>query len=101
MEIKELIKYILIVLPIAFYFIYTIRYSFLLSKNIFLTRRQKAINLILIWIIPFIWILFLKTFFQSTPGSHQIKNKKNSDSFAESGLGVFNDSSSYHSNDHH
>lgn len=100
MQKNELIKYVLIVLPVLFYFIYSIRYSFVLSKNIFLTRRQ-TINLILIWIIPFIWVLFLKTFFEPTPGSHQIKRKKDSDSFAESGLGVFDDSSSYHSNDHH
>jgi len=89
-------KYILIGLPFLFYFIYTIRYSFVLSRNIFLTRGQKVLNFILIWIIAFIWILFLKIFFQSTPGSHQIKNKNYQDGFTESGLGILDDP-----NDHH
>ena len=70
----------------------------MLFRNVYLTKRQKNINLIVIWLIPFIWILFLKTFFQSTPGSHQVKIKKNRDSFTESGFGVFDDMS-HHTND--
>jgi len=99
MEKNTLVKYILIALPVVIYLVYTTRYSFVLFRNVYLTKRQKNINLILIWLIPFIWILFLKTFFQSTPGSHQVKIKKNPDSFTESGLGVFDDMS-HHSNDH-
>lgn len=98
---KTLIKYILIGVPVTFYLVYTINYTFVLFKNVFLTGRQKMINLVLIWLIPFIWILFLKTFFKSVPGSHQIKNRKDGDSFIESGLGTLEDTTSYHSNDHH
>jgi len=92
---KTLIKYILIGLPIAIYVVYTIHYSFVLRKNVLLSRRRKIINLVLIWMLPFIWIQFLKTFFKSVPGSHQVKRKK-TESFTESGLGVWDDSSHDH-----
>lgn len=96
MEVYVLIKIILIGLPVIFYFSYTIWYSFLLRKKTFLTRRQRIINFILIWLIPFIWIMFLKTFFQPVPGSHQIKNKNNPANFTENGLGIFDDTFSDH-----
>lgn len=98
---KTLIKFIIIGLPVTFYLFYTIHYTFVLFKNVFLTGRQRIINLVLIWLIPFIWILFLKTFFKSVPGSHQIKKRKDTDRFIESGLGILDDTSHYQSNDHH
>ena len=96
MKVNALLKIILISLPVIFYFSYTIWYSFVLRKNTFLTRRQIIINFILIWLIPFIWIMFLKIFFQPVPGSHQIKNKNDLDNFTESGLGILDDASSNH-----
>jgi hypothetical protein len=29
----------------------------------------------MIWLIPFIWILILKSLTKSTPGSYEVKNK--------------------------
>ena len=84
-------------MPIAFYLVYTVHYSFVLHKNVFLTGRRKIINFVLIWILPFIWIQFLKTFFKFVPGSHEAKRKK-TESFTESGLGVWDDGSHNHSN---
>lgn len=97
---STVLKYILIGLPLLFNFAYTIRYSFVVNKNIFLTRRQKIMNLILIWVIPIIWILFLRTFFKPNPGSHQVSNKRDSGSFTESGLGIWNDTPLDASNHH-
>ena len=37
----------------------------------------------MIWIIPFIWILLLKSLTKSTPGSYEIKNKDNTKPFSD------------------
>jgi len=97
---STLIKYILIGLPLLVYVAYTIRYSFVLNKSIFLTRRQKIINLTLIWLIPFIWVLFLRTFFKPNPGSHQVRRTGDSGNFTESGLGIWADTPPDASNHH-
>lgn len=97
MENKTLIKFALIGLPIIIYVFYTIHYSCAILKNRLLTKKQKKLNLILIWLVPFVWILFLKTFFKPNPGSHQVKNKRDPKSFTESGLGMMESPT----NDHH
>ena len=41
MEKNTLVKYILISLPVVIYLNYTTRYSFVLFRNVYLTKRQK------------------------------------------------------------
>jgi hypothetical protein len=43
---------------------------------------MKTFHLILIWIIPFLWILLLKGFTKSTPGSHQMDVKQEPQPFS-------------------
>jgi hypothetical protein len=45
----------------------------------------------MIWLIPFAWILLLKGLTKSTPGSFEFKDKKDKESFTESGLGIWAD----------
>jgi len=37
----------------------------------------------MIWLVPFIWILILKSLTPSTPGSYEIKDKGNSKPFSD------------------
>ncbi len=60
-----------------------------ISKSNILTRRQKWINLFLVWTIPFVWFLVIRTLHKKIPGSFEIptKNDVSSNNFYESGLG--------------
>jgi hypothetical protein len=46
------------------------------DTNHFYSKRKKYIHLILIWAVPFLWILFLKTFAKPTPGSFRYSMKR-------------------------
>ena len=56
------------------------------------TGYLKAFHFLMIWLIPFVWIFILKSLTKSTPGSYKFDNKENSNSFTESGLGIWADS---------
>ena len=60
-----------------------------LLKNTILTLRQRKLNLILLWAIPIIWYLIIKTLHKSVLGSYEvsIKNDISSNQFHESGSG--------------
>jgi len=76
-------EYIFIGGILFFYFIYTIMYAFTLKKNPFFRGRRKIFHMIMIWLVPFLWIMFLKDFFKPIPGSYHFKNKKDRDPFTE------------------
>jgi hypothetical protein len=65
-------------------------FSFYRTNNFF-SKKAKWIHLVLIWILPFLWILFLRMMEKPIPGSfdHSIKRKENpyldENSFHESG----------------
>lgn len=82
-----IIKYSLGFAITIFYLQYTIRYSISFRTNLLFTGRLKTFHFFMMWLIPFFWILILKSLTKTTPGSYEIKNKKNPDSFTESGLG--------------
>jgi hypothetical protein len=75
------------------YFIYTIRYLIQFNRSDYFTGRLKSLHIVLIWLIPFVWIILLKNLFKTTPGSHQFGDKKGPDSLSESGLGIWIDQS--------
>ena len=79
----KIIQNLIISLLLIFYFIITIRYFFILKKNILFTGKIKTFHLVMIWLIPFIWIFLLKSLTKSTLGSHEIKNKANSNPFSD------------------
>ena len=81
---KELIIMNLIIFGIIiFYFIFTIRYFFVFKKSIIFTGKIKVFHLVMIWLIPFFWILILKSLTKSTPGSYQTENKEEGIPFSD------------------
>ncbi|MDQ3109020.1 MAG: hypothetical protein M3R17_03910 [Bacteroidota bacterium] len=84
------------------YFVYTLFFAIKFSKTTTVyTRKQKQIHIILIWLIPFFWIILLKSLSKSAPGSHHFLNKKNDAGFHESGSGYWGDSGGNDSGNHH
>jgi hypothetical protein len=69
-----------------FYFIYTLVFHWRLSKTSVFTGGRKTFHMLMIWLIPFIWILLLKAFFKPVPGSHQIPNRREPEAFTDDGI---------------
>ena len=61
----------------VFYFIYTLSYAlqFYKTAHRVFAKREKLINSILIWIIPFVWIVILKTMLKPSIGINYGKRK--------------------------
>jgi hypothetical protein len=78
---EQEIKYIILLVLALAYLIYTVRYSVVFEKNVLFKGHLKTFHFIMIWLIPFVWIFILKILTKSTPGSHEIENKKDSDPF--------------------
>ncbi len=74
--------YFLIAISLA-YLIYTLNFTLKFNKtNIYFTKNQKVLQIILMWLIPFLWIIIIKTIIKPTPGSdHFIKKKDDDGSF--------------------
>ena len=86
-------KIILLSIISIFYLIYTIRYLLLFNRKNYFTDRLKTFHIIMIWLVPFVWIILLKNLFKPTPGSGEFPDKKDPDSLTECGLGIWIDSS--------
>jgi hypothetical protein len=71
----------ILVCILLFYIAYTFTYIKVLQSNKLFTPKIKLTHLILIWAIPFLWILLLKTLANSAPGSHEVDKKQDSDPF--------------------
>jgi hypothetical protein len=82
MTMQTAIKYAVLLVVIIVCLIYTFRFSKTLKQNIPSSKKMKTFHLILIWIIPFLWILLLKDFTKSTPGSHQTDGKEEPQPFS-------------------
>lgn len=77
---------------LTFYFIRTLKYAIKFNRtSSFFTKRQKLIHNILIWAIPFFWIMVLKTMMQPTPGTAADKKTKPEGHFYESEIGFLGD----------
>lgn len=80
--------YFILTVGVLFYLIYTLNFALKFSKmDTCFSDRQKLTHEILIWLIPFIWIVIVKTIIKPTPGSHDYKRKDEDGGFYESGLG--------------
>ena len=81
-------KYYLLFGILAVYFIWTLKFAIQFNKtDRFFNKRQKLIHTILIWLIPFFWIMILKTISEPTPGTANNKKKTDKGNFHESGIG--------------
>ncbi|NTW33623.1 MAG: hypothetical protein HGB12_13545 [Bacteroidetes bacterium] len=52
-------------------------------KEKYYTGWTKALHFVFIWLIPFIWILLLKSLLKPLPGSGSFDNKKDTDGFKD------------------
>ena len=91
MTFKTVIGYLVLILIIIIYVVYTIRFTKELKTSRLFSKKVKTIHFILIWLIPFLWVFVLKNLTKSIPGSHEFENKKDADPFTESGLGIWMD----------
>lgn len=73
--------------------IYTYRVQLKINSNILLSKKQKVLNSILIWLIPFIWYNIIKGLLTvdygvMTKSKRDKLIKKKSGGFYESGKGI-------------
>lgn len=89
------------VLWIAFgiYSIYTLRFALAFNRtaDIYFTRKQKIIHNILIWLIPFFWIMIVKTVASPSPTTKNSTKNRGKGNFFESGIAIWGDRDDSHS----
>jgi len=88
----------------AVYFIFTLHFAIKLNRSVtHLTDAQLLLHNILIWIIPFFWVIILETTIPPTPGSSKSKKTKSNGGFYESGIGIWgaDDGHDHHSDGGH
>ena len=82
------------------YFIYTLNFAIKFNRmNTIFSDNQKLIHNFLIWIIPFFWIMVIKTTLKPTPGSSKFKKSKQDAGFYESGIGIWGHESEHNNGD--
>ena len=81
MTLLNIFKYIVLPILLITYLIYTVNYAKELEKSVLFSKRLRKVHMIMIWLIPFLWILIIKLFTRSTPGSYEIENKKENEPF--------------------
>lgn len=86
MNIPEIISGLICIIHIVLSIIGTRR----ILSTILLDPKKKKINIVLLWLIPFLWYQLVKNILKRTPGSHEIpiKNDISSNVFHESGKGA-------------
>ena len=85
-------KYYLLFGLLTIYFIYTLRFALKFNRtDSFFNKRQKLLHNVLIWLVPFLWIMILKTISEPTPGTAKNKKTKDKGSFYESEIGIWGD----------
>ena len=91
MEIKHVFFAVFLLLHLFF----GIRFQRRILASILIDRRQKIINSILIWILPFFWYNILRLFINEENPTvtklerEAMRKQKKSDAFYESGNGIF------------
>ena len=68
-------------LLVLVYLVVTVRYSVTLLKNPVLPKRLRYLHLVLIWVIPFVWIIVLRSVTRPTPGSYGMDRNKDDKPF--------------------
>ncbi len=82
MPLKFFIGLIAIILLYLFV-IYTLTYGEEIKKSPMFSMKLKLFHLIMIWIIPFLWIVLLKILTKPAPGSYEIDNKQDNEPFSD------------------
>jgi hypothetical protein len=80
-----IIRVMILSVTFVAYLVFTTRYAVFLKKEILFTKRVKILHSILIWLIPFVWIVLLKALAKRTPGSYEIEEKRDPEPFSKDG----------------
>ena len=80
-----IIRIVILSVFVLSYLIFTILNFRELRKSIIFTRWVKVFHLVMIWIIPFAWVLFLKALSKSAPGSYEVEQKADPAPFSGDG----------------
>ena len=81
------------------YLIFTLNFALKFNRAVtHLSDNQLLLHNILIWLIPFFWIIILETILPPTPGSSKSKKTKSTRGFYESGVGIWGHDDGH---DHH
>lgn len=78
---------IILIIILAAYTGLSLFYSFKLFKSDLLSKSKQAINILMVWLLPFIWIVIIREMlFKRTKGSYEVgvKNDVSSNQFHES-----------------
>jgi len=85
-------KYYILFAALSIYLIWTLIFTIKFNRtDIYFNRKQKIVHNILIWLIPFIWIMLIKTMTKPLPGSQGANRKNDKGSFYESGIRIWSD----------
>jgi|SRR5687767_4619421 hypothetical protein len=83
---------------VIFYTIYTLTFALKFNDaDTHFTENQKLFHNILIWLIPFFWIMVLKTVMRPVPG--ESRKTKGHSRFYESGIGILGHHGIHHNSD--
>lgn len=84
MSKETIIRDIFLAIAFIFYLIFTIRYFLAFKKNhTIFAGKIKIFHLVMMWVIPFFWILILKSLTKPTPGSYEVEKKENPQPFSD------------------
>jgi hypothetical protein len=97
MTAQEYILFALLLIYLVFTFLFAIKFR---KKAMIYSPKQKRLHSILIWLIPFIWIILLKSLSKPTPGSHHYPNKKSDGGFDDNGMTSWGDGGGHDSGGH-
>ncbi|HMT27693.1 MAG TPA: hypothetical protein PKD91_00295 [Bacteroidia bacterium] len=82
-------KLLLLLIPLTHVWL-SLKGTRILLKSTILTAKRRQYNIILLWTIPIVWYLLVRTIHKRTPGSHEVpvKNDVSSNNLFESGVGA-------------
>lgn len=60
---------------IILYLYFSLKGTNKILRTVYLDKNKRLINLILIWLIPFLWYFIVMHILSKTPGSHEVKVK--------------------------
>jgi hypothetical protein len=90
----------ILAIGILIFVTYTIRFAIKFNRtNLYFNDKQMIYHNILIWVIPFFWIMIIKSMTSPTPGSHVAK-AKDKESFKENGIGIWGHAETQDRHDH-
>lgn len=82
-------KLIILLIALIIHLCLSVYGTSLIWKSIKFTEYQRRMNILFLWLFPFIWFLLVKSIMKRIPGSHEIKEKDDvtNNLFHESGKG--------------